>query len=93
MKLLFLPFSILAGLVAGFLSKKLFDGVWRLFDEEEAPEAEHKEVPVTKLLLALALQGAIFRAVRGLVDHGARRGFYNLTGSWPGEEAPEQGRA
>jgi hypothetical protein len=28
--------------------------------------------------------------VRGLVDHGARRGFYNLTGSWPGDEAPEQ---
>lgn len=42
MKLLFLPFSILAGLVAGQLSKKLFDGVWRLVDDEEAPEAEHK---------------------------------------------------
>jgi hypothetical protein len=41
-------------------------------------------------VLALVLQGAIFRAVRGLVDHGARRGFYNLTGSWPGDEAPEK---
>ena len=89
MKLLFLPFSIAAGLLAGFLSKKLFDGLWRLVDEEEAPEAEHKEISVAKLVLALALEGAIFRAVRGLVDHSARRGFYNLTGSWPGEEAPE----
>jgi Protein of unknown function (DUF4235) len=93
MKLLFLPFSIIAGLVAGVLSKQLFNGVWGLFDDEEAPEAEHKEVPVTKLVLALALHGAIFRAVRGLADHEARRGFYKLTGSWPGEEAPEQGRA
>jgi hypothetical protein len=93
MKLLFLPFSIVAGFIAGFLSKKLFDGVWRLFDEEEAPEAEHKEISITKLALALALEGAIFRAVRGVVDHEARRRFYNLTGSWPGEEAPEQGRA
>ena len=90
MKFLFLPFSIVAGLIAGFLSKKLFDGVWRLVDEEEAPEAEHKEISIAKLVLALVIEGAIFRAVRGLVDHGARRGFYNLTGSWPGDEAPDQ---
>jgi hypothetical protein len=90
MKFLFLPFSIIAGLVAGFLSKKLFDGVWRLVDDQEAPEAEHKEISIAKLAIALVLEGAIFRAVRGLVDHGARRSFYNLTGSWPGDEAPEQ---
>ena len=90
MKLLFLPFSILAGLVAGFTSKKLFDAIWRLVDDQEAPEPKHKEISVGKLALALIVEGAVFRAVRGLVDHGARRGFYNLTGSWPGEEAPEQ---
>ena len=90
MKFLFLPFSIAAGLIAGSLSKKLVDGIWRLFDEEEAPEAEHKEISIAKLALALGIEGAIFRAVRGLVDHGARRGFYNLTGSWPGDEEPEQ---
>jgi hypothetical protein len=90
MKLLFLPFSILAGLVAGFTSKKLFDAIWRLVDDQEAPEPEHKEISVGKLALALIVEGAVFRAVRGLVDHGARRGFYNLTGAWPGEEAPEQ---
>jgi hypothetical protein len=90
MKLLFLPFSIVSGLVAGFLSKKVFDGVWQLVDDEEAPEAEYKEISIAKLALALALEGAIFRAVRGLVDHQARKGFYNLTGSWPGDEAPEE---
>jgi hypothetical protein len=89
MKILFLPFSIMAGLIAGFLSKKLFDGVWKLVDDEESPEPEHKEISIGKLALALMLEGAIFRAVRGLVDHGARKSFYNLTGSWPGDEAPE----
>jgi hypothetical protein len=88
-KFLFLPFSIVAGLIAGFTSKKLFDGVWRLVDDQEAPEAEHKEISMAKLVLALGIEGAIFRAVRGLVDHGARRSFYRLTGSWPGDEAPE----
>lgn len=88
MKFLFLPFSIVAGLVAGQISKKVFDGVWRLFDDEEAPEAEHKEISIAKLAIALLVEGAIFRMVRGLTDHSARRGFYRLTGSWPGDEAP-----
>jgi len=90
MKFLFMPFSIAAGLIAGFLSKKIFDGIWRLFDDQEAPEAEHREISILKLALALAIEGAIFRGVRGVVDHSARRGFQRVTGSWPGDEAPEQ---
>jgi uncharacterized protein DUF4235 len=90
MKILFLPFSILAGLIAGFLSKKLFEAIWGLFDDEEAPEAQHREVSVLKLALALLIEGAIFRAVRGLVDHEARKRFHGVTGTWPGEEAPER---
>lgn len=90
MKILFLPFSILAGLTAGFMSKKIFDGIWRLVDDEESPEPGHREIAIGKLALALLIEGAVFRAVRGLVDHGARKSFYNLTGRWPGDEAPEQ---
>jgi uncharacterized protein DUF4235 len=89
MKFLFMPFSIAAGLIAGFLSKKIFDGIWQLFDDQEAPEPEHREISWVKLILALAIEGAVFRAVRGLVDHQARRGFHRVTGSWPGDEAPE----
>jgi hypothetical protein len=40
-------------------------------------------------LVALALEGAVFRATKGLADHGARRAFARMTGSWPGEEQPE----
>ena len=43
-KLLFIPFSIAAGLVAGFTSKKLFDAAWSLVDDEEPPEPEHRDV-------------------------------------------------
>jgi hypothetical protein len=90
MKLVFLPFSIITALIAGQLARRMFDGVWRLVTDEEAPEAEHKEISIAKLVLALVIEGAIFRVVRGLVDHSARKGFYNLTGSWPGDEAPER---
>jgi hypothetical protein len=39
--------------------------------------------------LALVIEGALFRLVKGLFDHASRRGFAKATGSWPGEEAPE----
>ena len=42
-----------------------------------------------KLLLANALEGAVFRATRAAADHGSRRAFASLTGSWPGDEAAE----
>jgi hypothetical protein len=88
-KFLFLPFSIAAGIVAGFLSKKLFDAIWGAIDDEEPPSSDHLEIDLKKMLLAEALQGAIFRATRKLVDHQARLAFLRTVGTWPGEERPE----
>jgi Protein of unknown function (DUF4235) len=88
-KLLFIPFSIVGGLIAGFLGKKLFEGAWGLVDDQEPPQAEHRYVSFGKVVLAAALEGAIFRAVRAGVDHQSRRAFAGLTGSWPGKEEPE----
>jgi hypothetical protein len=88
-KVLFAPIGILAGLAAGFLAQKGFERVWALVDEEQAPEAEDRDVSYPKLALALLLEGAIFRLVKGMVDRGARVGFASITGRWPGEEARE----
>lgn len=89
MKFLFMPISILGGIAAGLVGQKIFERIWGLVDNEEAPDAKHREVDYRKLVLALVLEGAIFRFVRGWFDHGARHGFARLTGTWPGEEAPE----
>ena len=88
-KLVFLPVSIGGGILAGIISKKLFHGVWRLIDDQEPPQAEHRDVNLAKLALALVLEGAVFRLVKGLVDHGSRQAFARATGAWPGEERPE----
>jgi uncharacterized protein DUF4235 len=88
-KLLFTPVSILAGLAAGAVSRKLFDQIWGLVDEEEPPESKHREVPWVKMLVAAAIQGAIFRGVKAATDHYSRRAFARTTGTWPGEERPE----
>jgi hypothetical protein len=88
-KLLFIPVSIAAGLLAGAISRKMFDQVWGLVDQEEPPDSKHRDIPWTKLLIAGAIQGAIFRMVKESIDHGSRRAFYRTTGAWPGEERPE----
>jgi hypothetical protein len=89
MKFLFLPFSIVAGIIAGFLSKKLFEAIWGVIDQEEPPDSEHRDIDLTKMIVAEALQGAIFRATRKVVDHEARKAFQGATGTWPGEARPE----
>lgn len=89
MKVIFAPIGILAGLIAGLVAQKGFERVWAIVDEERAPEAEDRDVSYPKLVLALLLEGAIFRLVKGMVDHGARSGFASITGRWPGEEKAE----
>jgi Protein of unknown function (DUF4235) len=90
MKLAFIPISILGGLLAGFVGQKVFDAIWGKVDEQEPPQPEHREVSLGKLAVALLIEGAIFRLVKGLFDHAARRGFARMTGAWPGEAKPEQ---
>ncbi|HXB17026.1 MAG TPA: DUF4235 domain-containing protein [Solirubrobacteraceae bacterium] len=89
LKLMFMPLRLIGGLVAGIVSKKVFEQIWSRIDREHAPNPEFREIPIAKLIAGLALQGAVFRAVRGIVDHAMRVAFFRLTGRWPGEERPE----
>jgi hypothetical protein len=90
MKFIFAPISIVLGLIAGSIGKKIFEQVWGLIDDEEPPKPEHREFSWPKLVAALAVEGAIFRLSKGLVDHATRTSFAKVTGSWPGEERPER---
>ena len=85
-KILFVPFSIVGGIIAGFVGKKTFERLWHLFDDQDAPNPKDREIALTKLVMALLLQGAVLRIVRGLIDHGSRSAFSKLTGTWPGEK-------
>ena|SRR5689334_12135914 len=90
MKLVFVPVSILGGLLAGLIGQKIFDAIWGKVDQEEPPQPEHREISIAKLAIALIIEGAIFRLIKGLFDHAARRGFARMTGAWPGEEEPDR---
>ncbi len=89
-KVVFVPVSVVSGLLAGIIGKKLFGLIWGLIDDQEPPKPEHRQVAPGKLVLALVIEGALFSLVRGLVSHGSRIAFTRVTGAWPGEEAPEE---
>lgn len=87
-KIFFMPMRILTGLLAGVAARRLFARLWGMFDRERrAPDPTRRDIPLGKLAGGLALQGAVFGAVRGLADHGSRAAFRKLTGVWPGPRA------
>jgi hypothetical protein len=89
-KLFFLPFSIGAGLLGGLVSRKAFALAWGAIDDRQPPTPQDQRPDIGKLALALALEGAVFRLAKGLIDHSSRQGFARLTGSWPGGKRQQQ---
>jgi hypothetical protein len=89
MTLVYKPIAVILGLIAGFLSRKLFDQVWGLIDEEEPPKPNTELATWPKVLAAAAVEGITFKVTRAAVERAGASGFANLTGSWPGEKAPE----
>lgn len=88
-KLLFMPISILTGILAGLISKKAFALLWGRIDKHDPPQPQDRRADFGKLAVSLALEGALFRLAKGLVDNGSRRGFASVTGTWPGDREPE----
>jgi hypothetical protein len=60
MRFLFVPFSVVGGVLAGALGRWLFSVVWGALDDQEPPESEHLRASWSKVLLASAVRGAIF---------------------------------
>jgi hypothetical protein len=86
MKLLYKPFGVLLGILAGVLGRKLFDLVWGKIDDREPPEATTLETSWPRVIAVSALEGAIFKITRNAVDRGGAFGWHYLTGNWPGEK-------
>ena len=85
-KLAYRPVGIIASIAAGAVASAVFKQIWkRVADEDDAPSAMQSEYSLGQVLLAATIQGAIFAAVKALIDRGGAKGFQRLTGSWPGD--------
>jgi hypothetical protein len=93
MKLLYKPFGIVLGILAGLLSKKVFEAVWGVFDEAEPPKPTTQEAEWGKVLAAAAVQGVTFKVTRAAVDRAGAKGWDHLFGVWPGPKHQEESQA
>ena len=90
-KLMYKPFSIIAGVLGGILAGVIFKQVWKLAArEDEAPDSTDVQKGWGEVLIAATLQGAIFALVKAAVDRGAAEATLRLTGIWPGEDSAAQ---
>ena len=70
----------LAGLAAGMVSKRL----WRLASgQEETPDPTDERSTWREILVAAAIQGAVFAVVKAAIDRGGAVGVRRITGRWP----------
>ena len=85
-KLAYRPIGLVAGILAGLLSGAIFKQIWKhVSDAEDAPSALQSEYRMREVVIAAALQGAIFAATKAAIDRAGARTFTKLTGSWPGD--------
>ena len=87
-KLLYRFLSMLVSVGGGLLAGTIFKKAWQLAaGEDEAPKATDAARGWHEVLIAAALQGAIFAVVKATMDRLTAVGTRSLTGTWPGEDS------
>jgi Protein of unknown function (DUF4235) len=93
-KLFYKPVSILVSVLGGMLAGAIFKQVWKLAArEDDAPKATDARRGWREILLAAALQGAVYALVKAVLSRGTAEGTRKLTGVWPGEGDQQPERA
>jgi len=89
MKLIYKPFGIFFGIVAGIIGRQIFSFIWSKIDEEDPPKPTTEIAPWGKVLGAAAVQGATFAVTKAAVNRAGAKSYSHLTGVWPGERRPD----
>ncbi|MEI5524862.1 DUF4235 domain-containing protein [Streptomyces brasiliscabiei] len=81
------PLGFALGWVSGAVATAAFRKTWKLIrDEDDAPDALDRDRGWGEVLLAAAVQGAIFAVVRSAVDRTGAKAIERSTGTWPAAE-------
>ncbi len=86
-KILYRPMGLTGSLIGGLIAGTIFKYVWKWAapgDKPDPPKPLETEYPFKEILLAAAIQGAIFSVVKTVIDRRGARLFERWTGEWPG---------
>ena len=84
-KVLYKPFGLLFSVLGGIVAGAIFKRIWGAAgNEEEAPKATDATKGWGEVVVAAAAEGAVFGSVKALIDRAGATGFAHVTGSWPG---------
>jgi hypothetical protein len=86
-KILYRPMGLAGSLIGGLIAGTIFKYVWKWAapgDKPDPPKPLETEYPFKEILLAAAIQGAIFSVVKTVIDRRGARLFERWTGEWPG---------
>jgi Protein of unknown function (DUF4235) len=83
-RLAYKPVGMALGAVSGLIAGAAFRQAWKAIGHsDDVPSATDQDRGWQEILLAAALQGAIFAVVRAAVDRGGAAATRRLTGTWP----------
>jgi hypothetical protein len=84
-RVVYKPLGLIVSVLGGIVAGALFKRVWKaVAHEEEAPKATDERRGWGEVVAASAAQGAVFGGVKAVVDRAGATGFAKLTGAWPG---------
>ncbi|MDX6351468.1 MAG: hypothetical protein QOF84_6258 [Streptomyces sp.] len=84
-KVAYRPLGLVLGAISGAMAGLVFKQVWKtLGHDDDAPDATDEDRSWQEVLLAAAVQGAVFATVKAAVDRGGAAATRSLTGTWPG---------
>ena len=81
------PVGLISSVLGGVIAGTIFKQVWKRAapgTKDDPPKALETEYPFKEILLAAAVQGAIFSVVKTVIDRQGARLFEKATGEWPG---------
>ncbi|WP_371621505.1 DUF4235 domain-containing protein [Streptomyces sp. NBC_01116] len=83
-KLAYKPVGFALGAISGMIAGAAFKQAWKLIEGEgDAPDALDKDRSWQQILLAAAVQGAIFSVVKAAVERSGAQATRYVTGTWP----------
>ncbi|MCC9305916.1 DUF4235 domain-containing protein [Kitasatospora sp. RB6PN24] len=83
-KVVYKPVALMAGGLGGVVAGAVVKQVWKaVAGEEKTPAATDQHRGWREVLLAAALQGAVFALMKAIVDRLGASGVRRLTGEWP----------